>query len=62
MSIEEMEEDAWEGPVTSLMKKNYSYKQEGSALAESVKIDKVKMFIFYTKAHENEGKNILSDE
>jgi hypothetical protein len=44
------------------MKKNYSYKQEGSALGESVKIDKVKMFIFYTKAHEDEGRNILSDE
>lgn len=62
MSIQEMDEDGWEGPVTNFMKKNNSYRQEGSSVAESVKLDKVKMFIFYTKAHENEGKNILSDE
>ena len=53
MSIQEMEEEGWEWPAVNFMKKNNSYKQESSALAENVKVDKVKMFIFYTKAHEN---------
>lgn len=33
-----------------------------SSVPQTVKLDKVKMFIFYTKAHENEGKNILAEE
>ena len=46
---------------------NFSIKEENyllnySSVPSHVNIDKVKMFVFYTKAHENEGKNILDEE